>query len=518
MTTLGSARWWALGAVCLSVLAVSLDGTVLSVALPTLARALHASESDLEWFSSGYLLLLAAAVLPVGLLGDRFGRKRILTVSLIVFGAGSALCAYASSPGMFLIARLLMGGAGAGVAVIALSQLTVLFDESERPKAVGVFQAANFLALPLGPIVGGWMLSRFWWGWMFLVNVPVVLLGVVVVAGLLPESRASRRPGLDPVGTAASMGGLVAVTYGVIEAGRNGWGDSTALGCMAAGVVMLVGFFGWERRLAARGGEPLIDPALFASRSFTWGSLLAGVVGLAMIGLLFTMPQYFQAVRGADAFGSGLRLLPLVGGLLVGSLPASVLAKAVGAKITVATGFVLVAIGSAVGGATTAASSTWFVSTWMAVVCAGTGMAMAAAVSVAISQLSAERSATGSAVVQVFQKTAGPFGTAIMGSVLAAGYQSHLDASGLAPAVAAAARHSVYSGLAVAQNLDSAPLADVVRAAFVHGMDASLLVSAAIAVVGAVLTVAFLPGARRNVHIGKHRAGNRSEVAYAAYR
>ena len=502
MMRMGSARWWALGAVSLGVLAVSLDGTVLSVALPTLAKSLHASESDLEWFSAGYLLVLAAATLPAGLFGDRFGRKRVLLASLGAFGAGSAWCAYSPSPGPFLVARLVMGAAGAGVAVMALSQLTVLFDEAMRPKAVAVFQAANFLALPLGPILGGWMLSRFWWGWMFLVNVPVVLVGLIVVGAMVPESRAGQRPGLDPFGTSASVIGLVALTYGAIEAGRRGWGSGVAVASMVIGALLLAGFFGWERRLSARGGEPLIDPALFRSRSFTWGSLLAGEVGLSMIGLLFTMPQYFQAVRGADALGSGLRLLPLVGGLIVGTLPSSWMAKAFGPKLTVAAGFALVAAGSAVGAATTATSGTTFISAWMAVLCAGTGLAISGAVSAALSRLSAERSGTGSAVVQVFQKTAGPLGTAIMGSVLAAAYQSRLDTVPLPVAVDAAACRSVFSGLAAAQRLGSPPLAAALRGAFVHGMDVSLLTSAGIAVAGAVLTLAFLPGARRT---GRHQ-------------
>ena len=212
MLDAGSRRWWALGAVSLSVLAVTLDGTVLSVALPTLAKALHAPESDLEWFSSGYLLLLAAGVLPAGLIGDRYGRKKVMLASLAAFGAGSALCAYAPSPGVFLVARLLMGLAGAGITVMALSALTVLFDDDERPRAVGVYEAANFLALPLGPILGGWMLSRLWWGWVFLINVPVVAVGLFVGVGLIPESRAAERPGLDPAGMAvdgrASRGDL----------------------------------------------------------------------------------------------------------------------------------------------------------------------------------------------------------------------------------------------------------------------------------------------------------------------
>jgi len=486
-------KWWALGAVSLCVLAVTLDGTVLSVALPTLARALHASESDLEWFSSGYLLLLAAAVLPAGLVGDRFGRKKLLLASLAVFGTGSVLCAEAPSPAVFLLARLLMGLAGAGVTVMAMSALTVLFDDTERPRATGIYEAANFLALPLGPILGGWMLSRFWWGWVFLINVPVVIVGLVVGFALIPESRATQRPGLDPVGTATSTVGLVMVTYGLIEAGRSGWSTPAALALVAAGLLSLAGFAAWERRLAGRGGQPLVDPALFRSASFTSGAVLGGVAGLGMIGLLFSMPQYFQAVRGADAFGSGIRLLPLVGGLIVGALPASALAKAIGAKLTVTLGFVLLAGGAVAGTTTQATSGTAFVALWMAVLCAGTGLALTAATAAALSQLSAERSGIGSAVVQAFQKTAGPFGTAIMGSVLAAAYQARLDLTGLPAAAAAAARQSVYGGLAIAGQLRSAGLARSARSAFVHGLDTSLLVSAGIGVAGAVLALAFLP-------------------------
>ena len=191
----GARRWWALGAVSLSLFAVTVDGTVLSVALPTLAGALHATGSDLEWFSSGYLLLLAAATLPAGLIGDRFGRKKLLAGCLAAFGAGSALCAGAPSPGVFLIARLLMGLAGAGVTVMAMSALAVLFSDADRPRAVGIYEAANFLGLPAGPVLGGWMLSRLWWGWVFLLNVPIAAAGLTAVLVLVPESRAARRPG-----------------------------------------------------------------------------------------------------------------------------------------------------------------------------------------------------------------------------------------------------------------------------------------------------------------------------------
>ncbi|MCL1899419.1 MAG: nucleoside monophosphate kinase, partial [Promicromonosporaceae bacterium] len=157
------------------------------------------------------------------------GRKKVLLVSLVVFGAGSALCAYSTTPEEFLTARLLMGVAGAGIAVMALSAVTIFFDEASRPKAVGVFAAANFLSLPLGPILGGWMLANLWWGWVFLLNVPVVVIGLLAVIVLIPESRAEERPGLDVVGMLASVAGLVVFTYGIIEAGQNGWTDAAAL-------------------------------------------------------------------------------------------------------------------------------------------------------------------------------------------------------------------------------------------------------------------------------------------------
>jgi MFS transporter, DHA2 family, multidrug resistance protein len=489
----GARRWWALGAVSLSLFAVTVDGTVLSVALPTLAGALHATGSDLEWFSSGYLLLLAAATLPAGLIGDRFGRKKLLAGCLAAFGAGSVLCAGAPSPGVFLAARLLMGLAGAGVTVMAMSALAVLFSDADRPRAVGIYEAANFLGLPAGPVLGGWMLSRLWWGWVFLLNVPIAAAGLTAVLVLVPESRAARRPGLDPPGMIASAAGLVIVTYGLIQAGQDGWGDPGALALMAVGLAMLTGFAVRERRLGRRGGRPLIDPGLFRSASFTWGAVLGGVAGLAMIGVLFAMPQYFQAVQGASALGSGLRLLPLVGGLIAGALPASALARTAGAKPAVALGFSLLAAGALAGATTGTAASAAFIAAWMAALGAGTGLTLTAATAAALSRLPAEQSGTGSAVVQAFQKTAGPLGTAIMGSVLAVGYQARLGLHGIPPAAAAAARQSVYGGVAAASRLGSAALARSARAAFAGGMDASLLASAGIAVTGALLALAFLP-------------------------
>jgi Na+/melibiose symporter-like transporter len=328
---------------------------------------------------------------------------------------------------------------------------------------------------------------------VFLINVPVVVIGLVVAAVLIPESRAAERPDFDLTGAATSTLGLVALTYGLIQAGQYGWTNPAALALMVGGLVALVAFAAWERRLDRRGGHPMIDVQLFRTRSFSWGAALSGVAGLGMIGLLFVLPQYFQAVQGASSLGSGLRLLPLVGGLIAGALPANAAVKAIGAKAAVLAGFVLLAAGSLIGTATSTSSSVAFVSTWIAILCAGSGLAFTAATAASVAQLTEERSGIGAAIVQVFQKTAGPFGTAVMGSILAVAYQSHLELTGLGPDAARTARESVTGGIGVAHRLGSTHLADTVRAAFVHGIDISLLGSTAIAAAGLLLTLTFLP-------------------------
>ena len=512
----GRRRWWALGAMSLAILAVGVDGTVLSVALPTLSKALHASESDLQWFSSGYFLVLAAAMLPAGLLGDRYGHKKVLLISLVLFGVGSAACALSTSVGEFMAARVLIGLGGAGVIVMSISALTVLFDKEERPKAVGIWAGVNFVAFPIGPILGGWLLTNYWWGWVFLINVPVVVVGLSAVVALLPKSRALKRPDLDLAGVAASAAGLVALTYGLIEAGQDGWNDVGALLSMVAGLALLVGFFMWERRLTRRpGGQPLLDLTLFDSASFTWGVILAAVPILALLGVLFTMPQYFQGVLGSNAMGSGLRLLPLIAGLIVGAVPAARVVHLVGAKVAVAAGFLLLALGLLLGALTSAGSGGLFVATWMAVAGVGAGLAMSTAMSAALVELSEEKSGVGSAVLQAVNKTGGPLGIAVLGSVLSGGYLARLDLSGLSSAASAAVRQSVFGGVAVAQKIHSARLLESVRTAFVHGMDMALLVSAGIALAGAVLAMVFLPKANATKETTQVRSENEVDLVGA---
>jgi len=493
----GARRWWALGALVLAGLMVGLDSTILSVALPTLARSLHASESDLEWFSSGYLLVLAAAMLPLGLLGDRFGRKKVLLVSLVLFAVGSAACAASPSAGTFIAARLLLGVAGAGLVVMGFATLPVMFSEAERPRAVGIMAAATFVSLPLGPILGGWLLTHAWWGWVFLINVPVAVVALIATVALVPASRAQKRPGMDPVGVALSIVGLVALIYGLIQAGQHGWSNGGAVLEMVCGVVVLVGFFSWEGRLRrSPQGQPLLDLALFRSRSYTWGVILSAIAIFAMFGVLFTMPQYFQGVLGASPMSSGLRLLPMIGGLVLAAVPADRIAHLVGAKIAVAVGFAIVAAGLLTGTRTSVGSSALFIAAWMAAVGFGMGLALATSMSAALSKLSAERAGVGAAALQAINKLGGPLGTAVLGSLLSTAYLSHVALAGLPTSAATAARQSIFGAAAVAQQLHSPALLASAHNAFVDGMDLALLVSGAIALAGLALTLVFLPQTR----------------------
>src|SRR5215470_6110850 len=380
--SVGSRKWWALAGLSLGVLAVGLDATVLSVALPTLAVSLHASATDLQWFISSYTLALAVALLPGGLLGDRFGRKKVMIIALSVFGLGSLACAYAPNAGAFIAARTVLGLSAGFMVPLVLSVVAVMFTDQERTKAVSVWAAANFLALPIGPILGGWLLSSYWWGWVFLLNVPVVVIGLVAVVALVPESRAASRPGLDPVGIVASCGGLAALVYGFIAAGQYGWSSPTAIAAIIIGAAVLVAFVAWELRLTRRpGGRPLVDLSLFRSARFTWGTILQTFGIFAMFGLLFAAPQFFQAVLGVDAMGSGLRLLPLMGGLAAGAGLADQVARRITAKLTAGLGFAILAVGLVLGASMTAASGDAFIAAWTAISGLGFGLALATAAS-----------------------------------------------------------------------------------------------------------------------------------------
>jgi Na+/melibiose symporter-like transporter len=263
---------------------------------------------------------------------------------------------------------------------------------------------------------------------------------------------------------------------------------------MVCGVAVLVGFFVWERRLTHKpGGQPVLDLALFRSRSYTWGVILSAVAIFAMFGVLFTLPQYFQGVLGTSPMGSGFRLLPMIGGLVLAAVSADRIARLVGAKIAVALGFAVLAAGLLIGTRTSAGSSGLFIAAWTALVGFGMGLALATSMSAALSELTAERSGVGSAAMQAINKLGGPLGTAILGSVLSTAYLARLVTAGLPAAAATAARQSVFGAVAVAGKIHSPALVTSAHIAFVHGMDLALVVSGAIALAGVALTAVFLP-------------------------
>jgi DHA2 family multidrug resistance protein-like MFS transporter len=497
-------RWWALAAIAASVLVVGLDLTVLTLALPTMAVSLHASTGDLQWITDAYSLVIAAAILPAGLLGDRYGRKRVLLVSLVLFGVSSALCAFASSTGELIAARAVLGIGAAAIFPMALSVIPVMFAPEERQRAVAMMAGATILSFPIGPLVGGFLLDHFWWGSVFLINVPVVVIALAAVVFLLPESRSLSRPGVDALGVVVSSAGLAALTYGFIKAGQNGWGDVAALATIGAGALVLGAFVLLERRVAARGGQPLMDLQLFRSAGFRWGTILATLVSFAMFGLFFAMPQYFQDVRGADALGSGLRLLPLIGGMLVGMIggtrllsprkrPGGATAPAVASpKLIVTVGFVVMAAAMAAGALTTLGSSTGYAAAWVAIAGLGLGLALPSAMNIAIGALSAERSGSGSALITALRQVGATIGVAVLGTLISNGYGSRVDLRGLPAAAAGIAKSGVAGGVQVARALGSAPLLDSVRGAFVHGMDLMLWACGGIALLSALLALVFL--------------------------
>jgi EmrB/QacA subfamily drug resistance transporter len=485
-------RWWALLAMVPASLIVGIDATVLGLALPTLATTLDASTAQLQWFVSAYMLVFAAVMVPAGLLADRYGRKRVLLLALVVLGAGSLACAYAETSAQFLAARILLGVGAAMVVPAAVGAIPSLFSEEERPKAVAAIMAATMLGQPIGPLLGGWLLTEFWWGSVFIINIPVVVVALVAAATLVPESRSDHKPRFDLPGILTSSTGLALLTYGVIRAGQDGWSDTIALGAMAAGAATLAGFVLLERRVR----QPLVDLRLFRSPGFTWGTLLATLVSFSMMGVMFITPLYFQEVLGIDAFGNGLRQLPLIAALLVGAVAATRVASRLGAHVAVSLGFALLGCGLALGGLTSAGSGSGWAMSWMAVAGLGLGVALPTTMDAAIGALSPEHASVGSGLIQALRMVGGAFGAAILGSVVNAGYRRDLDVTGLPGQVADALRESVSQGVAVARQLGSGDVLEAVRSAFVHGMDVALFVCAGAAAAGVVLAVRFMPRRR----------------------
>ncbi|GEM32346.1 MFS transporter [Nocardia neocaledoniensis NBRC 108232] len=480
MRTESTRRWLALGALALAMLTIGLDVTVLTVAIPTLAVDLDANTAALQWFSSAYTLALAALMLPAGALGDRYGRKKVLLAALLLFGVASVACAFAGSAGQLIAARVLLGIAAAALMPLSMAVLPVLFtDPGERQRALTIWVTSTAIGLPLGPILGGWLLQHFWWGSVFLINVPLVVVGALAVATLVPESRSDNEFRVDVAGALLSAGGMLGLTYGFIRIGERGWGDPLAWLAVGAGVGLLAVLLWWQRRSS----HPLIDVTLFAAPGFRWGTVIAIGVSFAMFGLFFTVPQYFQAVLGVDALGSGVRLLPLIGGLVVGSRLVDPLLPRLGARVVVTAGLLVVAAGVGLGAFTRVESGYGLTALWTTVFGAGLGVVMPAAIGMAMGELTAERAGSGSALLQALRQAGGTIGVAVLGTVLSTAYRADLGELDRAPI-----SDGVNAGVAVARATGDPAMLDQVRHAFVFGMDTMLGVCAALCLVAALGT------------------------------
>ncbi|MFF3918231.1 MFS transporter [Streptomyces sp. NPDC001852] len=482
-------RWWALGALVASMLTLGFDMTILNVALPTMAGDLGATTGQQQWMADAYVVVFAALMLPAGLLGDRFGRRRMLITGLALFLAGSLVGALASDVHWVVAARAFMGIGGALVTPLALSVLPSLFGPDERAKAVGIISAASALGMPLGPIIGGWLLNHFWWGSVFLVNVPMAAIGIAACVLLLPETSDPASPRVDPLSTALTATGLGALIYAIIEAPSRGWGDALILAMFAAAAVLLTALVLRERRAV----RPMLDMTLLAHRGFLFNTLAATLAMFVLSGLMFVLPPYLQAVLGNDALGTGVRLLPMMGGLMVAARGAQPVVARFGARAVVSAGLVVLAFAALLGSRTTADSGYGFTALWLSITGVGFGFSIVPAMDGALGTLPRDRAGSGSGLLMTLRQVGAAVGIALLGSLLAGVFRDRLDVAGLPTPVAHTAGDSVIAAHLIAARTGSAHLAASANDAYVHGMGVVLLVCGIAALVAALLAALLLP-------------------------
>jgi EmrB/QacA subfamily drug resistance transporter len=501
-------RWWTLVFLNFSLLVIGLDNTVLNVALPTLQRDLHASTTQLQWIIDAYVLVFAGMLLTCGSLGDRKGRKGSLTTGLALFGTGSLLAAFSHSWLELAALRAVMGLGGALIMPATLSILTDVFRGEERAKAIAIWASTAALAVAVGPALGGWLIERFWWGSVFLINVPIVAVGLIGGLFAVPTSRDPHAPRIDPAGAALSVVGLASLLYGIIEAPIYGWSSPTTMGAIALGVVVLVAFVFVE----IRSSHPMLDVRFFANPRFTAASLSVTVVYFGLFGFLFVRTQYLQDVLGYNPLEAGLRVAPIAVVLALGAQLSPHLVRRLGTKLVVAGGMFIIAVGLVVAATATVKSGYGLVLVSILLTGAGMGLVVSPATESIMGSIPRAKAGVGSAMNDTTRQAGGALGVAVMGSVLASRFSSHL-----APAVARRAdgpalRTSVEAAFAAARATAGAPgraLDLAARAAFVNGMDAGVVVAAVVAAAGAVGALLFLPARAKSEAV----AGEPQDVA-----
>ena len=463
-------RWWVLAVLSATVLVVTLDNTVLSVAVPTLARDLRLSAAGVQWVVEAYSLVFAGLLVTAGVLTDRFGRRRGLVAGLAVFGLGSLAASFASTGGELVAARALMGVGGAFLMPGTLSLLVHTFREDERRTAIGVWSAVSALGIAAGPVIGGVLVQHFWWGAVFLVNVPVVVAATVAAMLLVGESRDAGAPVPDLPGAALSTLGIVGLVYAVIEAPTQGWLSAQVVLPATAGALSLAGFVAWIHRSP----HPMVDPALLRNRRLGGAATVATLLSFGLAGSTFLVSQYLQFVLGYDALGAGLRTVPVALAVMLTAPFSGAAAKRLGDPVMVAIGLAVAALGFGVTGALAGSESYWAVLAGLLLLGAGAGLAMGPASNALMAAVPQDRAGAGSAINDTAQELGGALGVAVLGSVLAAGFRSGLPA-GTPEALLASPADAVR---AVATGAGS-EFAAVVRQALDAGIGHGLLAGAA---------------------------------------
>jgi EmrB/QacA subfamily drug resistance transporter len=484
----------------LAAFVISLDTTIVNVALPSLVRQLHASTTDLQWVVDAYSLVFAALILAAGSLSDRFGRKGMLITGLGVFGLASLAGSAGNSVGELIAARAVMGVGAAMMFPATLSLISNIFTERrERARAIGLWGATTGVGIATGPIVGGWLLGHFWWGSVFLLMAPIAAGIAVLVALVVPPSRDPSTPPVDAAGLLLSAAGMGLLVFTIIEAPDAGWGSARTVGGFVISVAILAGFIAAERRRRS----PMLDIGLFKNLRFTAASAAVTVSFFALAGFIFLVTQYFQFLKSYSPLSTGVRLLPVAIMVAISSLTGTRLAVRVGNKVVVTAGLVLLSGAFAWISAGTHATSYLEIAAQMVLLGTGMGLTSAAATEAIMGVVSTDKAGVGSAVNDATRLLGGTLGVAVIGSVSASIYAARLTSSlptGLSQAARAAAKGSVGGAIVSSQRLAHSGLGSVASQlreaavpAFERSFTAGCLVACGVAAAGALVAWFLLP-------------------------
>jgi EmrB/QacA subfamily drug resistance transporter len=484
-------RWKILAVLCLSLTVIGLDNLILTVALPSIQSTLSATASELQWTIDGYTLPFGGLLLLMGSLADRLGRKRVLLVGMVVFLGFSLAAAYANSADLLIAARAGMGIGGAMIMPATLSIIRNVFPAEEQAKAVGIWAAAGAIGVPLGPIVGGLLLEHYWWGSVFLVNVPLVALALIAGFLMIPESRAKLVGKLDLVGVVLSAAGLFALVYGLISAPHEGWDDPTTLAVLIGGAVLLGVFALWERRIE----HPMLSGELFGNRQFSGSAATVLMVNFGLFAMLFVVTQFLQLVLGYEPFATGVRLLSAIT-IVVGAGMGIKLVEKAGLKATATLGLILTGVSMVVlAGVETDSRTAPLIA--LALFGLGMGLAMPACANAILAATPPAQAGVGSAVTDAAIQVGGTLGIAVTGSVLATTYRAALPTESPLPAeVDAVVRDSIGGANLVAEKLGGEggeQLRRLASDAFVSGLADAMYVGAGVAALGALIALFLLP-------------------------